>query len=47
MSERHKISKEIAKIHAAFPNMGYRCIRCKLECYHGMNVNDKRTTPVL
>ena len=37
-----KIAEEIERIHASFPDKGYRRIRDELERYHGIAVNDKR-----
>lgn len=40
--ENLRIAKEIEKIHAEFPDKGYRRIRDDLERYHNIKVNDKR-----
>lgn len=37
-----QIADKIEKIHAESPDKGYRWIRDDLDCYHGIQVNDKR-----
>lgn len=41
-AENERIANEIEKIHAEYPDKGYRRIRDELERYHNIKVNDKR-----